>query len=122
MINSPHIGLLATCVRVGGQTICDAFPTPNLTSGATPGPENAFGTFGDVMSRIFVFVFPISGVILFFIIVSAGFDYMRSAGETSKIDAAWKKITYSLYGFMILVLAFFIVRTVAVILGLDSPI
>ncbi len=121
MDNSPHTGFLATCIRVGGQTICDAFPTPDPTA-TTPGPENSFVTIGDVISRILVFIFPISGVILFFIIVSAGFDYMRSAGEASKIEAAWKKITYSLAGFMILILAFFIVRTVAMILGLDSPI
>lgn len=111
---------LATCVKVGGQEICDAFPTVDPTG--TPGADNAFMTIGDVISRVMVFMFPIAGIILFIVLVAAGFEYMNSAGESSKIDSAWKKITYSLLGFGLLLVSFFLVRTVAMILGLESPI
>ncbi len=114
------ISYLATCVKVGGQEICDAFPTPPPTG--APLADNAFVTIGDVISRVMVFVFPIAGIILFIVIVAAGFEYMNSAGESAKIESAWKKITYSLIGFGLLLVSFFIVRTVAMILGLESPI
>jgi len=111
---------LATCVKVGGQEICDAFPTP--VSGGGPNPDNAFGTIGDVISRGMVFVFPIAGIILFVVLVMAGFEYMNSSGEAAKVESAWKKITYSLLGFGILLISYFIVRTVAMIIGFESPI
>lgn len=110
---------LATCVKVGGQEICDAFPTVAV---AGPNPDNAFGTIGDVISRVMVFVFPVAGIIIFVVLVLAGFEYMNSGGEASKVESAWKKITYSLLGFGILLVSYFVVRTVAMIIGFESPI
>lgn len=113
--------LLASCIKVGGQEICDNFPTA-AASGSTTAATNSFVTVGDVISRIMEYAFPVAGIILFVVLVSAGFDYMGSAGEPKKIGEAWKKITYSLAGFGLLLVSFFIVRTVARILGFDSPI
>ncbi|MFO0703111.1 MAG: hypothetical protein U0525_00080 [Patescibacteria group bacterium] len=113
------VNYLATCIKVGAQEICDAIPTPAAGGG---GIGSRTATLGDLVSRLMLFAFPIAGLILFVVLIAAGFEYMNSAGEASKIESAWKKITYALIGFGLLLISFFIVRTVAAIIGFESPI
>jgi hypothetical protein len=110
--------LLATCLKIGGQEICDAFPTPADSAS----PTKSFTTIGDVISRLMEYVFPFAGIILLVVFISAGFDYMRSAGESSKISSAQKKVTFGALGFFLLLASYLIIRTVAIVLDFESPV
>lgn len=133
--------LIAQCIEVGKKTIpnlanplapfvtpgsfiCGPFPTKDIRRGVVnPCPTgNCFETPGDVISRVMEYAFPFAGIILLVMIIWAGYDFVMSRGETSKIESATKKITYALVGFGILIVSYVVVKTVSYILGFDSPI
>lgn len=134
--------LLAQCIEVGrneikdpttgnvlavtpGSSICGPFPTkiPSPGAGINPCPTgNCFETPGDIISRIMEYAFPFAGILLLVIIIWAGYEFIMSRGETSKIEGATKKITFALVGFGILIVSYVVVKTISYILGFDSPI
>jgi len=130
-------GYLAQCIEVGkkvivdagvtyvtpGTSVCGPFPTANVTPNAIRCPtNNCFDTPGDVISRIMEYAFPFAGIIVFFVFVSAGYDYLMSQGEASKLESANKKILAGLIGFGLLLVSYVVVKTVSYILGFDSPV
>ena len=75
-------------------------------------------TIGDILSRLLEYVFPLSGILLFFFLVSAGFDLMTAAGDPKKTEAAKEKLTSAIVGFIIVFTAFWIYQIVKYILGI----
>jgi hypothetical protein len=108
-----NVSYLATCITVGVQKLCDGFPGP------AQGQE---WTIALLVAKIMGLLFPVLGVLLFFILVAAGYDYILSWGEAKKIEDAWNKITYALVGYGILIGSYVAVRVIATILGYDSPV
>lgn len=121
--------LLAQCINIGNpagpnptSVICGPFPT-KVVGAANPCPTgNCFETPGDVISRIMEYAFPFAGIILLFVIILSGYQLIISHGESAKIQAASKRITYGFVGFGLLIISYVIVKTVSYILGFDSPI
>ncbi len=112
--------LLAQCIQIGVSQICGPFPTPGSCTG--PGcPNNAFATPGDVISRVMEYAFPFAGIILLFVVILSGYQLIVSGGESAKIQAAGKRITYGLLGFGLLIVSYVVVKTLSYILGFDSP-
>ena len=68
------------------------------------------------------FLFPFAAVILFGILVMAGFTFITAAGEADKIGKAQKMIVSALVGFILLVISFLVVRIVATVFGLGGGI
>lgn len=117
--------LLAQCINIvhpngSNSTICGPFPTRGV--GGTCPTGNCFETPGDVISRVMEYVFPFAGIILLFMIILSGYQLIISRGESSKIQSATKRITYSLLGFGILIISYLMVKTISFILGFDSPV
>jgi len=82
-----------------------------------------FNSLGEIISRVVNMLFlPIAGVILLFIFIWAGFDFMTSQGNPEKIKSAQAKITTGIIGIVLLVLAFLIVKVVELILGVQTGI
>lgn len=79
-------------------------------------------TIGDVINRVTLFLFPLAGVILLFVIIWGGYDLMLSRGEQEKISGARAKITAGIIGFVLLILSFFLTRVIAYVFGLDEGI
>jgi hypothetical protein len=99
------------------QTICGPIPTL-VPPPVGPAKElDLAWLIGVVMN----YVYPFAGIILFFVIASAGYDYILSTGEPEKITSAQSKITYALIGFILLVASYMIVRVVGAVMGLDLP-
>jgi hypothetical protein len=128
-MNSPT-QLLAQCIKIAlptpGQfsTICGPFPTkiPGQVGNAACPTGNCFETPGDVISRVMEYVFPFAGIALLFVIILSGYQLIMSRGESAKIQAATKRITYGIMGFGILIISYVVVKTLSYILGFDSPI
>ena len=68
------------------------------------------------------YLFGISGIILIFMIVSAGFKLMTSKGDPKATQLAQAKITTSLIGIIIIALSFFAVNLVLKFFNLDTNI
>ncbi len=67
------------------------------------------GTSGGLLlllTNVLRLMFVAAGVIAFFNIVIAGFDFMNAGGDSKKIDSAWNKIWQSLVGLVIIVGSF----------------
>lgn len=103
---------LAQCVRIVGEEIC--------------GPLTASGgeeiKLAYVINIILNFIFGISTLILFFIFVWGGYDFLTSQGNPEKIKSAQAKITSGIIGFILLVSSYLIARLIGKIFGLGSGI
>ena len=136
----PTPNLIAQCINIGSgltpppggicaagmtkqlgkcySTICGPIPTV-----AGPGvPVGTDGlTLGWLIGVIMGYVYPFAGILLFFFISSAGYDYILSQGEPEKLTSAQSKMTYALIGIILLVASYMIVRVVGAVMGLDLP-
>lgn len=81
------------------------------------GPLNNISSISDILNIVLSFLIPLAALILFFVFVAAGYDFLLSRGNPEKIKSAQAKITTGIIGFVFLVLSFFLVRAIAVIFG-----
>lgn len=106
--------LLAQQVNLNGQTIEGPLKIP--------GVDSANIKLADIISRILEFMMPLAGVILLFVLIWGGYDYILSQGNQDKVKSAQAKITTGLIGFILLILSYFIVRLISFIFGLQGGI
>lgn len=86
------------------------------------GPLQGYNTIGDVINNLVPFVISIGGILLFFILMWGGYDYVTSQGTPEKIKSANAKITAAIVGFILLVLSFLITRVISYIFGVGEGI
>lgn len=66
---------------------------------------------------------PAGAIILLFVLIWGGYDYMMSHGEPEKLKGAKAKLTTGIIGFILLFVSFIIVKILVFIFGLqNSPI
>jgi len=95
----------------------------NLNGQTIEGPlDKNINNLGDLISRILTFLMPAAGLILLFVLILGGVDFMMAQGNPEKIKSAWGKITSGLIGFILLVISYLLVRLIAKIFGLESGI
>lgn len=73
---------------------------------------------GGAISLLLTYIFPLSGILLLFFLISAGFDLMTAAGDPKKTEAAKEKLTSAIVGFIIVFTAFWIYQIVKYVLGI----
>lgn len=102
-------------LKVSGQEI---------TIGGKPirGPLENINTVGDLVSIVLDFLIPLAAVILFFVLVWGGYDFLLSRGDPEKVKNAQAKITAGLIGFVLLVVSFMVVKLIAFIFKLGGGI
>src|SRR3989339_680272 len=98
--------LLAQSINLGGSTI--------------EGPLKDIDTLGDLVTKMLGFIMPLAGVVLLFVLIAGGYDFMMSQGNPEKIKSAQAKITTGIIGFFILAASFLIVRVISAIFGLGG--
>jgi len=98
---------LAQQINIGDQPIQGQLKLPN---GQPP-------TVAGVINTVLPVVITFCGIILFFVFIWGGYDFMLSRGDPGKIKSARAKITYGIIGFVILVLSYFIVNVISTIFG-----
>ena len=93
----------------------------NINGTEIEGPlDSNIQTLGDLVSRILTFLMPLAGIILLFVLIWGGYDFMMSQGNPEKIKGAQAKITSGLVGFFLLIASYLIVRVLSAIFGLDT--
>ena len=76
--------------------------------------------FGELVGFIVSNLYVLSGVVLFFLIIAAGFGILRGAGSGDKQQTAQGKqaITYAIIGFLIIFASYWIIQLIEAITGL----
>ncbi len=98
---------LSQSLNIGGQII--------------QGPlDTRLNTVGDIVNRVMQFLIPLAAIILLFVIIWGGYDYMLSQGNPEKYKSAQAKIFTGIIGFVLLILAYFIVKVIATIFGVSG--
>ncbi|MDO8741674.1 MAG: hypothetical protein Q7J11_00840 [Candidatus Roizmanbacteria bacterium] len=101
--------LLSQSINFGNQTI--------------KGPlDPSVDSLGKIITKTLGFIMPMAGIVLLFVLISGGYDYMMSQGNADKIKSAQAKITSGIIGFILLIVSFLMVRLIAVIFGLGGGI
>lgn len=93
----------------------------NINGNTIQGPQGfAFNNVGDVLNAVSLFLYPFAGVVLLFIFLWAGYDFVTSQGEQEKISSARMKMTAGIIGFTLLVLSAFFVQVIGFVFGLNE--
>ena len=93
------------------------------TSTQIKGPlDDSVSTLGGIITKALGFIIPMAGIILLFVLISGGYDYMMSQGNPEKIKAGQGKITAGIIGFALLIASFLIIRLIAFVFGLGGGI
>lgn len=82
-------------------------------------PRSAPIIFGTIISNIIGFLTVIAGLWFLFQIVISGIRWISAGGDKQKLAEAQGKITNSVIGLTIVVIAIFIVRLIADLLGIS---
>lgn len=108
---------LSQSVNLGGQTIEGPLKIKDSAGNIIANPK-----LGDIVGRVLQFMLPLAGVLLLFVLIWGGYDFMMSQGNAEKIKSAQAKITTGIIGFGLLVISYLLVRLIAAIFGLQTGI
>lgn len=67
-------------------------------------------SLGEIISSFLKYLFPLAGLLLFFYLIAGGFSYLTSGGDPKAMEQAKGKITNALLGFIIILIAYWVVQ------------
>lgn len=98
---------LSQSINIGGQPI--------------KGPlDPSLNSLASVIDRILGFVIPAAAIVLFFVLVFGGYEYMTSQGNPEKVKRGQAVLFSAVIGFLLLIFSFVIVKVVSFIFGLTG--
>ena len=75
--------------------------------------DSSYTNIASIINNVVPFIMALAGIILFFVLMWGGFDYVTSQGAPEKLKTANAKITAGVIGFTLLALSFLITRIVS---------
>ena len=106
----PNVCCMLSC---GGGGISGISPPSGLLF------TNASTLLGDIVSRFLLFAISLAGIYFLYRLITAGYAYLTSTGDPSKIQSGTKQLTNALTGLVIVITAFFIIQILQRILGVQ---
>ncbi len=86
-----------------------------------PNPEGfKFSNIGAILNEAIPFIFAFAGIGLLLMLLSAGFNFLTSAGDPKKLEAGKQRLTNALVGFLIIFVAYWAVQMAGVIFGIKE--
>lgn len=86
--------------------------------GVDAATASQFSSPGGIISRVLRFAFPIAGLILFVMLVWAGFEILSQASTGKSIQQGSQRATAAIIGFVLLFASYFIMQVVEIIFGI----
>lgn len=74
---------------------------------------------GGLMSRFLTYAIILAGLFFFVRLISAGYQYLTSAGDLGKIQGATKGLTSAAIGLVIIITSFFVIQIFQVVFGIN---
>jgi len=100
--------------------ILQSLTLPDL--GTLKGPLSQgkdYANIGELISALLPYIFVIAGLILFVIIIFAGFTIFTSATNPDKVKQAQQQLTFGIIGFLIIFFSYWIAQILGNIFGLS---
>lgn len=72
-----------------------------------------------VFTNLITAALTFAGIVAVFFIIVAGYKYLSSGGDPKKLEGAQKTLTYTVIGLIVIAMSFLIVRTIAVVVGVE---
>lgn len=88
---------------------------PNAAGDVNEANATELSTPGGILSRLLTFAFPLAGLILFVMLVWAGWEILVGATDKKSIDAGKQRATAAVVGFFLLFIAYWLVQLLEVI-------
>lgn len=105
------------------KTLAQGLEFPGTTPGTKvtiEGPVPQFGTLADIINKLLPILFTVAGLILFFYLISGGFDLLLSGGDPKRTEGAKGKITNAVVGFIIIFVAWWLTQILAKIFSVGG--
>lgn len=93
-------------------------PTPRPVS--ITGPLVGITKLTDVIQILTNFLYPLAAIILLFVLIWGGIDFLTSRGEAEKVNGAKQKITAGIIGFILLLLSYVITQVLGFIFDVGN--
>ncbi len=104
--------------RLLAQTISLPWGEGTQTIGGLP--LLPFQSLGDIVNRAIPYVFAAAGFGLLLMLISSGFSFLTSAGDTKKLEKARQQLTYALVGFIVIFVSYWVVQIFGIIFGVKE--
>jgi len=105
-------------LQITGINNPEEFETGSLISDLS-NPNQVKETVGLLVSRLLQFSIIIAGLFFLVRLISSGYQYMTSAGDSGKMQNATKELTNALVGLIIVICAYFIAQILEVVFGIN---
>lgn len=106
----------ATEACIGGFCITKPLKDPASAASSPQTPS-----LGYLISRAYLFIAPIVGMLGFVMILFSGVQFLTSKGDPKALEAAKARLTYTIIGLVIFALAYAISLTVQYMFGIGVP-
>jgi len=87
-------------------------------SKSTVNPVAKFGNFGSLLNQILPTIMIVASLVCLALLLMGAYTYVSSSGEQEKLQKARKTITYSIFGLILILLSYLLVRVVSFITGI----
>lgn len=99
--------------------IYDKIKIPITKKGVIGDINKSSLTIGEIISGLIPWIFYLAGFALLLMLVFGGFQLLTSGGDKAAVEAAKKRITNAVVGFVIIFASYWIVQLVGKILGIN---
>lgn len=104
----------------GDKVDAETFDALNPLKQFSTGVEDDLTTPGGILTRVLRFAFPLAGLILFVMLIWAGFEIVSGAASgTKSIDAGKQRATAAVVGFILLFISYFGAQLLEVVFGIQ---
>lgn len=83
------------------------------------GNKKGYSSIGEFVSTILPNVYIVAGIVLFLLIIFAGFSIITSAGNPEKAKQGKEALTTALIGFIIIFASYWIIQIIEVLTGVE---
>lgn len=85
----------------------------------SPVKEPGFESLGAIVSKFLPYILVLAGLVLLFLLITGGFQYLTSGGDPKSTQSAQSKITSAVVGFILLFVAYWLFQILGLLMGLD---
>lgn len=75
---------------------------------------------GTIITKLFPYIFWVTGILLLVYLLMGGFQLMFAAGEPKKVQGAWGKITNAVIGFVIIFVAYWVTKLIGQVFNIEA--
>jgi hypothetical protein len=76
-------------------------------------------SIGGIFSKLLIYVLPLAGLLMLFMILAGGYSLILSGGDPEKIKAGSKKVLYGVVGFFLVFAGWWVIKLIELIFGIQ---